>query len=70
VTVAILLGRVNAAFLWICFGVIPLGALCGGVLGSQLGLRAALWICVLGTWGAALFVVFSPLRKMRDMPAV
>jgi hypothetical protein len=65
-----LLGRVNASFLWICFGVIPLGALFGGTLGSQLGLRPALWICVLGTWSAALFVFFSPLRKMRDMPAV
>ncbi|MDO3700504.1 MFS transporter [Micromonospora sp. C28SCA-DRY-2] len=64
-----LLGRVNAAFLWICFGVIPLGALLGGALGSQLGLRPALWICVLGTWSASLFVVCSPLRGMRDVPA-
>ncbi|PWU44106.1 MFS transporter [Micromonospora globispora] len=63
-----LLGRVNAAFLWICFGVIPLGALLGGALGSQLGLRPALWICVLGTWSASLFVVCSPLRRMRDFP--
>ncbi|MEV4628913.1 MFS transporter [Micromonospora sp. NPDC049523] len=62
-----LLGRVNAAFLWICLGAVPLGALFGGVLGSRLGLRETLWICVLGTWSAALFVVFSPLRKMRDM---
>ncbi|MDW5323823.1 MFS transporter [Plantactinospora sp. KLBMP9567] len=68
VTPAGLLGRVNAAFLWVCYGVIPLGALFGGVLGSQLGLRPALWICVLGTWSAALFVVCSPLRRMRDMP--
>lgn len=48
---------------------IPLGALTGGTLASQLGLRPALWICVLGTWSAALFVVCSPLRRMRDMPA-
>ncbi|MEO3925822.1 MFS transporter [Micromonosporaceae bacterium B7E4] len=68
VTPAGLLGRVNAAFLWVCYGVIPLGALFGGVLGSQLGLRPALWVCVLGTWSAALFVVCSPLRRMRDMP--
>ncbi|MGW8397157.1 MFS transporter [Streptomyces lydicus] len=64
-----LLGRVNAAFMWICLGVIPIGALFGGSLGSGLGLRTTLWVCVLGTWSAALFVVFSPLRKMRDMPA-
>ncbi|MGW4501238.1 MFS transporter [Micromonospora sp. NPDC004336] len=69
ITPPALLGRVNAAFLWICFGVIPVGALAGGTLASQLGLRPALWICVLGTWSAALFVVCSPLRRMRDMPA-
>jgi MFS family permease len=69
ITPAPLLGRVNAAFLWICYGVIPLGALFGGTLGSQLGLRPALWICVLGMWSAAVFVVCSPLRRMRDFPA-
>ncbi|MFI6263901.1 MFS transporter [Micromonospora sp. NPDC051006] len=67
ITPPAILGRVNAAFLWICFGVIPLGALVGGALGTALGLRTALWICVLGTWSACLFVVFSPLRTMRDM---
>ena len=69
ITPAPLLGRVNAAFLWICYGVIPLGALLGGTLGSRLGLRPALWICVLGMWSAAVFVVCSPLRRMRDFPA-
>ncbi|MGW4467022.1 MFS transporter [Micromonospora sp. NPDC004704] len=62
-----LLGRVNASFLWICLGAVPLGALFGGALASHLGLRETLWICVLGTWSAALFVFFSPLRRMRDM---
>lgn len=66
ITPAALLGRVNAGFLWVCYGAIPLGALFGGTLGSQLGLRPALGICVLGTWSAALFVVCSPLRTMRD----
>ncbi|MGR6318012.1 MFS transporter [Micromonospora soli] len=68
VTPARLLGRVNAAFLWICYGLIPLGALLGGTLGSHLGLRPALLVCVLGMWSAALFVVCSPLRRMRDFP--
>ncbi|MFI7605353.1 MFS transporter [Micromonospora sp. NPDC049366] len=68
ITPSAILGRVNAAFLWICFGVIPLGALVGGALGTTLGLRPALWICVLGTWSACLFLLFSPLRTMKDMP--
>lgn len=42
ITPPAILGRVNAAFLWICNGVIPLGALLGGALASQLGLRTAL----------------------------
>ncbi|MGC5017711.1 MFS transporter [Micromonospora sp. DT47] len=64
-----LLGRVTATFLWVCFGVVPLGALFGGTLGSQWGMRPALVVCALGTWSAALFVVLSPLRRMRDLPA-
>ncbi|MGK5739068.1 MFS transporter [Micromonospora sp. URMC 103] len=68
VTPPAILGRVNAAYLWVCFGVIPLGALLGGSLGTALGLRAALWICVLGTWSSCLFVVCSPLRTLRDTP--
>ncbi|SCG71157.1 MFS transporter [Micromonospora coxensis] len=63
-----LLGRVTAAFLWICFGAVPLGALFGGTLGSGWGLRPALVVCALGTWSAALWVVCSPLRRMRDLP--
>jgi len=69
ITPAPLLGRVNASFLWICYGAIPLGALFGGTLASHAGVRAALVVSVLGMWAAGLFVVFSPLRKMRDMPA-
>ncbi|MFJ6197106.1 MFS transporter [Micromonospora sp. NPDC092111] len=64
-----LLGRVNAAFLWICFGTVPLGALLGGAFGSHWGLRPALLVCALGTWSAALFVLLSPLRTMRDFPS-
>ncbi|TDB77556.1 hypothetical protein [Micromonospora sp. KC723] len=63
-----LLGRVTAAFVWICFGVVPLGALFGGVLGSTWGMRPALVVTALGTWSAALFVVGSPLRTMRALP--
>jgi hypothetical protein len=68
VTPAPLLGRVNASFLWICYGAIPLGSLSGGALASVAGIRPALLVSVLGMWGAGLFVLFSPLRTMRDLP--
>ncbi|MFJ4439691.1 MFS transporter [Streptomyces sp. NPDC088923] len=61
-----LMGRANASVLWVCFGVIPLGAVFGGALATWAGLRVALLVCVLGMWSASLFVVFSPLRRMRD----
>jgi hypothetical protein len=64
-----LLGRMNAAMRWIVWGTIPLGGLLGGVLGSLIGIRPALWVAVVGSWAAAFWVFFSPLRKMRDIPS-
>ena len=63
-----LLGRLNAAIRWIVWGTLPLGAVIGGTLGSVLGVRPTLWIGMAGTWAAALWVLFSPLRGMRDVP--
>ncbi len=64
-----LLGRLNASVRWIAWGALPLGSLAGGAVASGLGVREALWICVPGTCAAPLWVVFSPLRRMRDVPA-
>ena len=64
-----LLGRMNAAIRWIVWGTLPLGGVTGGALGSLIGVRPAIWVGVLGGWAAALWVVFSPLRTMRDIPA-
>jgi MFS family permease len=63
-----LLGRMNAAVRWIVWGTLPVGSLLGGVLGSALGVRAALWVAVAGSWAAGLWMFFSPLRGMRDVP--
>ncbi|MEU7168248.1 MFS transporter [Streptomyces morookaense] len=60
--------RVNAVYLWVSYGVIPFGSLFGGMLGTAAGLKPTLWVCVLGMWSASLFVVFSPLRRLRDVP--
>ena len=63
-----LLGRMNASVRWIVWGTLPLGALLGGGLGTWLGVRPTVWIGVLGDGLAGLFVFFSPLRGMRDVP--
>jgi MFS family permease len=65
-----LLGRMNASVRWIVWGTMPLGALFGGALGTGLGLRPTLFVCVIGQVAASLFVLFSPLRRMRDVPTV
>jgi MFS family permease len=63
-----LLSRVNGAYLWVSYGVVPLGSLFGGALGTIAGTRATFWICALGAWSGAVFLVASPLRRMRDLP--
>jgi MFS family permease len=65
-----LLGRMNAAIRWIVWGTLPLGGLLGGVLGSAsvIGIRPTIWVGVIGSWAACFWVVFSPLRTMRDIP--
>jgi MFS family permease len=63
-----LLGRMNASVRWIVWGTLPLGSLMGGGLGTWLGIRPTLWIGVVGSAFAGLFVFFSPLRTMRDVP--
>jgi predicted MFS family arabinose efflux permease len=61
--------RVSGAYMMVNYGVRPLGSLTGGLLGSQLGLRPALWIATAGALAGVLFVLPSPLLRMRDLPA-
>jgi MFS family permease len=63
-----LLGRMNASVRFIVWGTLPLGALAGGVLGEVIGVRPTLVIGALGGWAATLWVVFSPLFGLRDVP--
>jgi MFS family permease len=64
-----LLGRMNAAVRWIVWGALPLGSLAGGALGTLIGVRPALWVGMIGSWAAGFWVLFSPLRRMRDVSA-
>jgi MFS family permease len=60
-----LLGRTNASRRFVVQGVIPLGSLLGGALGSQLGLRPAITIGALGASLSVLPLLFSPLRRVK-----
>jgi MFS family permease len=63
-----LLGRMNASVRFMVWGTIPLGALVGGVLGTLIGIRPTMWVGAVGMMFAALPLLFSPLRKLRDLP--
>ncbi|MDR3033762.1 MAG: MFS transporter [Kitasatospora sp.] len=63
-----LLGRLSASSAVLNFGSIPLGALLAGVLGTQLGVRPAMWLMTIGVPLAALILWCSPMRRVRDLP--
>jgi MFS family permease len=63
-----LLGRMNASVRFVVWGTMPLGAIFGGVFGSVVGVRQTVLVSAIGMWAASLWVVFSPLFHMRDLP--
>lgn len=63
-----LLGRVNASREFLIALVLPVGALVGGLLGQTVGLRPTLALGVLGVTLACLWIVFSPLHRLDDLP--
>jgi MFS family permease len=62
-------GRMNATMRFLVWGTIPLGGLAGGLLGTFLGLRTAIGISILGGSLAFLWVLLSPVRSLKQIPA-
>ncbi|MBU6144829.1 MAG: MFS transporter [Acidobacteria bacterium] len=63
-----LLGRMNASIRFMVWGCMPIGALISGVLGTAIGVIPTIMVGAVGALLSASFVLFSPLRKMREMP--
>ncbi|MBE1590821.1 putative MFS family arabinose efflux permease [Nonomuraea angiospora] len=61
-----LLGRVNASVRFMTWGIMPLGALLGGILAQQIGVRQALWTIMAARLLTFVPLLFSPLPRMRD----
>ena len=64
-----LLGRVAAGSKLVVGGAAPLGALAAGAVATAFSARAALFAAVAGIALSNLWLIFSPLRDLRAMPA-
>jgi MFS family permease len=62
-------GRMNASMRFIVWGTIPIGSLIGGALGDAIGLRPTLAWMVACYLLAPLWVLFSPVRQLKEQPA-
>ena len=60
--------RVSGAYTFVNYGIRVLGSLAGGLLGVWLGLRTALWIGAAGAMFGVLFLLPSPVPRLRDLP--
>ena len=63
-----LLGRVTASMRFLAYGMIPLGALLAGALGTALGARGGLWIVQAIFAGSAAFLLTPRIRSARNLP--
>lgn len=60
--------RISGVLQTINYGIRPLGALSGGWLATTVGMRTSLWISTIGACCSVLFLLGSPLRKLRELP--
>ncbi|HEX6676179.1 MAG TPA: MFS transporter [Actinomycetes bacterium] len=61
--------RVSGAYTLVNYGVRPLGALLGGALGGAVGPRPTLWIASCGALTGFLWLLRSPVPRLRALPA-
>ena len=62
-------GRVGSVVRILPDALIPLGAIAGGLLGTAFGLRETLTVAAAGELLAAVWLWFSPIRSMAELPA-
>ena len=60
--------RVSGAYMVVNNGIRPVGSLIGGFLGTAIGLQTTLWIGVVGAAAGFLWLLPSPIPKMRELP--
>jgi MFS family permease len=61
--------RVTGVFRTVNYGIRPVGALLGGTLGGQIGVRPTLWLATGGALLGVLWMIGSPVTRMRTLPS-
>ena len=61
-------GRMDGVMSSLEVGLVPIGALVGGVLGQTLGLRETLFLAAGGELAAVLWLLLTPVGSLRDLP--
>ncbi|WP_327683014.1 MFS transporter [Kitasatospora sp. NBC_00458] len=70
ITPAAMQARMNASVRFVIWGTLPLGAAAGGLLGSAVGLRPALWaVAVVALSSCVPLLLTREVRALRDFPA-
>jgi hypothetical protein len=65
-----MLGRVATSIRFVIFGVMPIGSLAGGLLGTVFEVRTAIWILLIANLFARLILFTGPLKHSKDFPSV
>jgi MFS family permease len=61
--------RISGAFMVVNYGVRPLGTIIAGILGTAIGIRETLWIATVGALIGLVFIIPSPIPRLREVPA-
>ena len=60
--------RASGSFNVVNYGVRPVGAFLGGVLGSTIGVRETLWIASIGALAGFVWLLPSPIPALKELP--
>jgi MFS family permease len=60
--------RITGAYMVVNYGVRPLGAFLGGVLGTVIGVRPTLWIASVAAIAGFAWLLPSPVMSLRELP--
>lgn len=61
-------GRATGAWRFINYGVRPIGALMGGVLGAAIGVRETLIVVTIASVAGVLWLIGTPVLRLREIP--